>query len=261
MSKSPLLYNITKDGTQIGRLNNLSRNLIDEAEYIDIPFGVKIINQSTFKNFPNLKTVNIPDSVIYIDYLAFYGCSNLKSIIIPNSVLYLGKEAFTGCNKLESIKLSNSLQCINEGLLHNCSSLKEIEIPNSVNIIDMRAFCRCINLETIVIPKSVKYIGNSCFYACNKLSNYLIDSSDIIYDNITVFANTPFERIINKIGSIKFNKFINEINEDINNIDFYLANPWESKILELSDLEDLIKYNKKLQNKLNGYVTGKNYGI
>lgn len=49
-------------------------------------YTVTTIDNGTFKDCTNLKSITIPNSVTSIDDDVFVGCASLKSITIPNSV-------------------------------------------------------------------------------------------------------------------------------------------------------------------------------
>ena len=64
------------------------------VEKIDIPFGVKSIEDYAFFDCENLNNVTISDSVTEIGSRAFYDCSKLDSLIIPDTVTNIGEGAF-----------------------------------------------------------------------------------------------------------------------------------------------------------------------
>jgi len=66
----------------------------EENKYIQIPKGVKSIEDNAFCNCNSLTSITIPDSVKSIEKNAFWNCKSLTSIIIPNSVTYIGNGIF-----------------------------------------------------------------------------------------------------------------------------------------------------------------------
>lgn len=73
-----------------------------------------------------MHTLNIPDGVKYIDDLAFGHCFNLTSVTMPNSVVNIGELAFNTCNSLTSITIPSGVTNIGDGVFYHCSSLKDI---------------------------------------------------------------------------------------------------------------------------------------
>ena len=167
---------------------------------IEIPEGVEIIDNDTFKDFKLLQSIIISESVTFIGNSAFYGCSSLKSIkisenvtFIGNSAFYccsslksiiitegvtsIGQRAFSGCKALESIKILGRVTSIGERAFSSCSSLKSIIIPEGVTSIGQRAFSDCEALKSIKIPESVTNISSDTFSGCKALESIIISES------------------------------------------------------------------------------------
>ncbi len=173
----------------------------------DIPYGVRVINESGFKDVKSLKSINIPNSVIKICDQAFTYCK-LENIRIPSSVTSIGRRAFSECltanifvdlenmhysdqngvlfnkNKTELIKYPSDLikyqsdsYIVPDGVTEIgeyafCRSpfLKHVTLSRGITQIGRNAFDSCFYLAEIVIPKSVKYIGKEAFKSCINLT-------------------------------------------------------------------------------------------
>ena len=72
------------------------------------------------KYFHNLRKIN--------DY-SFYNCRDLKSIIFPENLKVIQDNAFSGRNSLEKIIIPKNIQVIRKYAFCYCTSLKEIIIP------------------------------------------------------------------------------------------------------------------------------------
>ncbi len=77
------------------------RSYVGNDEVIEIPSGVKDIDQHVFMGLEKTKTIIIPYGVESISYESFYKCPNLESINIPSSVNIIQKDFFYKCPKLE----------------------------------------------------------------------------------------------------------------------------------------------------------------
>ena len=113
-------------------------------------------------------SINIPEGIKEIDERAFYNCLSLESIIIPDSVEKIGNEAFGRCQHLKEVRLSIGIMEIAKDLFADCIRLEDIEIPISVSKIGISAFYNC-SLQEMTIPNGVKNIGDYAFNGCNNL--------------------------------------------------------------------------------------------
>jgi len=75
---------------------------------IEIPSGVKRIEEYTFQECKQLESVVLNEGLQYIEGSAFNGCESLTSIDLPRSVRKLYKGAFKNCLKLADVKIRNS---------------------------------------------------------------------------------------------------------------------------------------------------------
>ena len=77
--------------------------------HINIPEGVELIEDYTFKECKNLQdTIMIPSSVIQIGYEAFHGCEKLIAVILPASLQELEGRSFADCRSLDYIRCLGS---------------------------------------------------------------------------------------------------------------------------------------------------------
>ena len=131
-------------------------------ENVELPVGLKYINDTAFYSCDKLKSISIPNTVTYIGDGAFRFCSSLKSVDIPDSVTYLGNYVFDCCGSLESIEFSKNIKFIGEWMFED-AKLTHVVIPDGVESIEHYAFYLCEKLESIVIPNSVTSIGEGAF--------------------------------------------------------------------------------------------------
>ena len=154
--------------------------------YVEIPDGIEIVGDHSFKNCVALKTVVLGKDVVSIGVNAFSGCKSLKKMVLPNglesigdcafadcsslgsidipdSVTSLGVCSFAGCHSATSLKMSNQLVKIPHTCFGECYSLFSVVIPDSVAIIDYQAFANCTNLISVKIGENIASIGEDAF--------------------------------------------------------------------------------------------------
>ena len=100
------------------------------------------------KYFHNLREIN--------DY-SFYNCRDLKSIIFPENLKVIQDNAFGGRNSLEELIFPKNIQIIEDNAFISCDSLEKIIIPKNIQVIRKYAFfCYCTSLKEIIIPERFK---------------------------------------------------------------------------------------------------------
>ncbi|MDE6110984.1 MAG: sigma-70 family RNA polymerase sigma factor, partial [Eubacterium sp.] len=171
---------------------------------VEIPVGIKDIEENAFSNCDSLEEVVISDSVNHIANEPFSYCTSLSKIVIdennntydsrencnaiietetntliagcknttiPNGVEIIGSSAFFNCEELTEINIPNSVTTIKEYAFAYCEGLSDISIPNTVTTIEKYAFEACSSLTNIEIPESVSVIAEGLFKDCVVLKN------------------------------------------------------------------------------------------
>lgn len=122
-------------------------------------------------------TLEIPDGIREIQENAFENNKGLKEIIIPNSVKTIRGAAFNGCQNVTAITLPEGLKEIEYYTFERCSKLERLVIPDGVTYIGAYAFEDCNGLKELVIPASVTTIDENAFSGCKKLVCTVADGS------------------------------------------------------------------------------------
>lgn len=144
----------------------------------DLPASVRVINDSSFYQLPNLSTVNLPDGLTHIGHRAFYNNSNLTEITIPRNVQFIGDNAFCANYSLTTVYYNaENCQTVSPTTesngsywpaFINCPNINTIHIAPYVKRIPDRIFWGCYGLRgTLIIPDSVTYIGYDAFTGWN----------------------------------------------------------------------------------------------
>lgn len=151
-------------------------------------YSVTEIDEDTFQDSYEIRTVTIPDGVRKIGRNAFGDCIRLNTIVIPESVDSIGSECFMGCNNLRNLTLPSSLKFLGTDVFNACESLKSITVPDGITTIKSGTFHNCRGLESVTIPKCVTKINDNAFLNCQALSAPLdLESVTSIGDE--AFAN------------------------------------------------------------------------
>eukprot|EP00435_Cladocopium_sp_Y103_P023425 s841_g5.t1 len=149
----------------------------DAVCILQIPEGVRVIDEFAFHDCKSVAVLYIPNSVTAIGKAAFHGCTSLTNVVIPNSVATIERGAFDICSSLKSLVIPESVTTIENGAFWGCNSLESLSIPESVTAIEKAAFCGCNSLRSLTIPNSVTAIGDSAFDGCSSLTSLTIPDS------------------------------------------------------------------------------------
>lgn len=181
---------------------------VDEnCESIEIPNGVKRIQDSAFKDNDKIESVILPDSLLTIGHSAFAGCSSLSDIelndgleiicwdafmgaglshvIIPYSVENIGFSAFNCEIEVDTI---NPDYCAYNGVLYSFDEKElviypsdkedeEFEVPYDVEEINSFAF-EDTKLKSLTLPDSIKSLGRDIFCSGSKLDTLIMKVPD-----------------------------------------------------------------------------------
>ncbi len=93
-----------------------------------LPEDTTTITKGMFKNCGILEKIEIPAGVKIIEEEAFQDCSKLQEIEISEICTEVGASAFEGCVALEEIEFPQSVESIGERALVDCRALKKVTI-------------------------------------------------------------------------------------------------------------------------------------
>lgn len=107
---------------------------------VSLPNGMRYVDNWSFQNCRNLKTIELPSSLVGIGVSAFKN-SGISNIIIPDMVTEILDSAFVNCTAVKSITIGKSL--------------KPDGLPST-------SFIGCNNVEELVIGDSKKELEIKC---------------------------------------------------------------------------------------------------
>ena len=167
-----LLYNFAKD--------TLIQCPMDmRVGKIDVPQGVRIIDDWAFYSQKHLKEVSLPASLKELGASGFSYCSELQTVnISPESTLrVVPVHAFIYCKKLQHLSLPATVRKIGDKAFYECRSLTKLQLTDDVDYIGKMAFGFCHELEIDKIPASLTDIESGAFFSCRKIVNLVIPNT------------------------------------------------------------------------------------
>lgn len=98
------------------------------------------------------ETISIPEGTTTIEDKSFANYTDLKSIVIPSSIKTIEKEGFSKCISLKSITIEGPVEKIEECAFEGCTSLKTLTLAAGIKKISKKAFVDCTAIERINVP-------------------------------------------------------------------------------------------------------------
>lgn len=195
----------------------------ESLEHINLPKGLKTIENEAFNQCRQLQIEDWPDSLRTIGDYAFAACENLTAVHLPPSLKSIGRNAFNSsgitslhidgggavsfgdyafynCLQLKDVTVDADVKdVISQDMFYNCQSL-ESAIFNGIisgqngQFVLSEAFLGCSSLKTVVLPKGLTRINSQAFQDCSSLES--IDLGDQLTElNTEAFANCGLRSI------------------------------------------------------------------
>ena len=161
--------------------------------YIDIPEGVKEIEDSAFLNAlsPNV-TLTLPSSLEILRSRAFENCyATFKDFHLPKSLKRIESSAFRRTKLDTEIVLPDNLEWLGDGAFYESGLKGGLKIPNTINEIQQSIFYGCKFTGNLVLPEGLLAIGNYAFYKSG-FSGELIIPQDVVRIGNSAFEGCCF---------------------------------------------------------------------
>lgn len=137
-------------------MNGVLYSYMGFAYDVNVPYGVKEINEDAFNSCKDIRSVSLPDSVKRIGSGAFLGCKRLESINL-GAVSVIGRDAFCGCHRLKNVELAHGTDVANTAFT-DCDAMADENGFVIVNGVLQDYLPRELT-ETVTVPAGVKEIG------------------------------------------------------------------------------------------------------
>lgn len=171
----------------IEKITNSVFKFAINAENINLPNSLTIINGSIVEGLKNIKNINIGENVSYISPFAFphVGCNvniNNENYVVENNILYKKNNGKKECLVSVlyyidgTIDIDEEVKEIGVYAFYEQRYLTYIKIPDGIENILTYAFSSCIKLNKIEIPKTVKTIGKGAFAGDILLEEVIINN-------------------------------------------------------------------------------------
>ena len=149
----------------------------DDSSY-EIPEGIRALENYSFANCDNLKSVTFPSSIELVQGVAFEGCDNIETLygsgatsdnkgymvygklsylvpkisddyVVPEEVTALGDYLFSGRTNLRSVTMGDNVTSVGNYLLEECPSLKTVTFSANLYSIGYNPFRNDTSVEAV----------------------------------------------------------------------------------------------------------------
>lgn len=155
--------------------------------------SVETIGLRAFAQCKQLTHIEIPEGIKQIDELAFSNLPLLTSVKLPDSVDKIGRSCFVDCLHLKDINLPNKIKRIEEYTFFGCEDISSITLPDTIEFIGRESFSTCFNLTIENLPANLKHVGKSAFGWCKKITCDLPSGIQEIEEN--AFKSCKFDNL------------------------------------------------------------------
>lgn len=135
---------------------------------------VSCIGKNAFAKCYSLKHIDIPEGVKSIEEYTFYKCISLISIKLPNSLEYIRDYAFEGCKSLTGIEIPARVKEVNMSAFIGCYGLKKITFKGNPDItrFENEVYKVFENVSQLCCPTFFFELHKNCFENLAQLKTF-----------------------------------------------------------------------------------------
>lgn len=175
------------DWQNISIIQNRTFSQCQNLKSVEIKGNIREIRPYAFEYCSALEEITLSGSVKKIYDSAFVGNTALETVTIPENIDYLGSAAFINCTNLKTLYF-NAAECriglykswenkIENKLPFGGCGITELHIGDNVEYLDRFMFAKLTSFVDVEIPESVKSIGDCTFADCTALQNITFNGS------------------------------------------------------------------------------------
>ncbi len=237
------------DGVFVYMGGSVPQHLRETITHVRIHKSFKIITARAFEDCKNLVSIEMHEGVAIIEEYAFCNCYSLREIELPG-VMVIIYRAFWSCTALEDVEFGDKLEIIGQYAFSGCYSLRSIKLP-TVRVIEDGAFASCEQLTDVDFSKDLEQIDGGAFEECPNLRRIAIPLTCNLLDiDIDMFIDCPNLSQVDLVGGIHktisslfLDSWRNEMNDEINQINYDLPNTPDDKLAEIHEwMERVLAY-------------------
>ena len=170
----------------MAQIDNEAFYCCSALDSITIPNSVTIVNNHTFDECPNIKSISLGEGLKTIGISAF-DCTSVENLVIPNSVTAIESTSFSNIDGIKNLTIGGGISEITQYSNYcfaNLNNLETLVLSEGIEKINNN-FNNCPNLSTVTVPSTITEIDNSSFSGCDNLKYVFYGDSENRWNTIS----------------------------------------------------------------------------
>lgn len=169
----------------VTRIGSFAFSGCSDLQTVAIADGSKLesIDMYAFASCKSLKQIELPEGLKTIDERVFQNCTILSKVHIPSSVTKVGEKAFRNSAVLGNTIAINGIKYLDGWLVWSKEGITEAEVYDGAKGIADGGLADQTTLTTVNIPKSVIYINQDAFDNTPALASINVDEQNTAYSS------------------------------------------------------------------------------
>lgn len=146
----------------------------------------------------NVTDYVIPEGIIGIENYTFDNMPNLRSVTLPSSLSNVGSSAFNNCYNLEAL-YGDCTDDTHKAIIFGSTLIKlviskgveEYTVPENITALGYNSFSKCNELREIIVSDSVTELGGYDFAWCPELKKVVLSSKLEKVNTYNPFLGSP----------------------------------------------------------------------
>lgn len=169
----------------VTRIGSFAFSDCSDLQTVAIADGSKLesIDMYAFASCESLQQIELPEGLKTIDERVFQNCAKLSKVHIPSSVTKVGEKAFRNSAVLSNTMAINGIKYLDGWLVWSKTGITEAEVYDGAKGIADGGLADQTTLTTVNIPKSVIYINQDAFDNTPALASINVDDQNTAYSS------------------------------------------------------------------------------